>query len=295
MRLRPTSTSAAHDEVHGESGDDIVYAGCGNDVVFGDGEDDDLIGGWGNDWISGGTGQDGVLGDDGRIFTSRNSTPYGEPLYGVAALLATDPDTQLSNGNVLNEFIYTPGNVQTATINVAGELKKTVDLTPFNLTPNALGGDDPLFDADYADDIIFGGLGDDFLHGGSGDDAISGAEALTESYTPALRRRPATLVGVVRSDFDAPVQPGRPAALRRRRRRVAPEAQPSRAGEFALYDEYDPRREILLNADGSTVDRPAPAARVLPQLRLERGPRSPAASTAPNGVPTPAATPTATT
>ncbi|MDT8302654.1 MAG: hypothetical protein RQ760_14315, partial [Sedimentisphaerales bacterium] len=50
-------------------------------------------------------------------------------------------------------------------------LDKTVDITPFNLKPNAEGGDDPLFDANLSDDIIFGGLGDDFLHGGSGDDA----------------------------------------------------------------------------------------------------------------------------
>ena len=60
------------DEVHGEGGDDTVYAGGGNDVVYGDAGDDDLIGGWGHDWISGGAGTDGVLGDDGRISTSRN-------------------------------------------------------------------------------------------------------------------------------------------------------------------------------------------------------------------------------
>src|SRR5205085_7780868 len=93
------------DEVHGEAGDDTVYLGAGHDVAFGDGQDDDIIGGWGNDWISGGTGQDGVIGDDGRIFTSRNSRSAvssnsgylvsdGEPLYGVAPLLATDPDTK---------------------------------------------------------------------------------------------------------------------------------------------------------------------------------------------------------
>ena len=98
------------DEVHGETGDDTVYAGCGNDVAFGDAEDDDMIGGWGNDWISGGTGQDGILGDDGRIFTSRNASAYGEPLFGILALLASDPDDKFSNGNVLNEFIYTPGD-----------------------------------------------------------------------------------------------------------------------------------------------------------------------------------------
>ncbi|OWK21136.1 hypothetical protein AJ88_20770 [Mesorhizobium amorphae CCBAU 01583] len=166
-----------HDEFHGETGDDTAYGGGGHDRMFGDAENDDLIGGWGNDWISGGTGEDGILGDDGRIFTSRNSATYGESLFGVLPLLATDPDTRTSQGDVLNEFIYTPGQVQTETINVGGKMKKAVDLTPYNLTPNAQGGDDPLFDANVVDDIIFGGLGDDFIHGGSGDDAVAAAKS----------------------------------------------------------------------------------------------------------------------
>ena len=69
---------------------------------------EDVICGWGNDWISGGTGQDGVLGDDGRLFTSRNTAgnaaQFSEPLYGINFLLATDPDTKFSNGNVIDEF-----------------------------------------------------------------------------------------------------------------------------------------------------------------------------------------------
>ena len=189
------------DEIHAESGDDFVYGGVGNDVLFGEGQDDEIVGGYGNDWISGGTGDDGVIGDDGRISTSRNSsdgytwnnataswvktcagnaagTCLAEPLNGIQALLPTDPDTKFSNGNVLNEFIYTPGQVQTATINVAGVLNKSINLTPFNVD----GADQPLFDANSYDDIIFGGWGNDFLHGGSGDDAISGAEALPTAY-----------------------------------------------------------------------------------------------------------------
>ena len=71
---------AGADEIHGESGDDSVYAGAGNDRVFGDAEDDDLIGGAGHDWISGGTGNDGILGDDGRVRTHRGGVP--EPLFG---------------------------------------------------------------------------------------------------------------------------------------------------------------------------------------------------------------------
>src|SRR6185503_2154212 len=125
------------------------------------------IGNWGADWMSGGTGTDGILGDDGRIFTSRNGT--AEPLYGIAATTQID--------------ISSPGKVQTATINVTGQLTKAVDITPFDANP-VTGLFNPLFVPLYADDVIYGGLGDDFLHGGVGDDAISGAEALTESYAP---------------------------------------------------------------------------------------------------------------
>ncbi len=132
------------DELHGESGDDQIYGMKGNDVLFGEGQDDDLIGGYGDDWISGGTGNDGAIGDDGRISTSRNNATVGEPLYGIAPLLAIDPDPKNNDGNVLNEFIYTPGKIQSATINVLDELKKSVNLTPFNVDPL----EDPLFRPD---------------------------------------------------------------------------------------------------------------------------------------------------
>ena len=189
-----TGDNGAADEIHGESGDDFVYGMTGNDVLFGEGGDDDLIGGWGHDWISGGTGDDGVLGDDGRIFTSRNGT--AEPLYGIVASV--------------EEFISTPGNIQQATINVTGELKKSVDLTPFN----PVTGGTELSDAQYGDEIVFGGLGSDWLHGGSGDDAMSGAEALPGYY-------------------DKPFNPGN--VLR----------YSTTTGEFAEYDEFEPRLEIF--------------------------------------------------
>jgi Ca2+-binding RTX toxin-like protein len=179
-------------------------------VLFGDSEDDDLYGGWGNDWISAGTGDDGVLGDDGRIYTSRNG--LAEPLYGIAAI----PE------GGLNLAISTPGKMQTATINVSGKLKKTVNLTPFNVDPaGATGGiQDAHFVPTYANDIIYGGLGNDWLHGGSGDDAISGAEAL--AYY-----------------FNKPYNPGNVLGFNATKE------------EFAAYDEYNPRRKIFVNADGS--------------------------------------------
>ena len=214
----------AGDEIHGESGDDFVYGMTGNDVLFGEGQDDDLIGGWGHDWISGGTGQDGVLGDDGRIFTSRNTglkaegaqyrDEYAEELYGIYSLLNDDPDTRSAQGNVLNETISTPGDIQHALINREGDLNKTVDLTPFNVMENL----DPGGDAKYADDVIFGGLGSDWLHGGSGDDAISGAEALPQYYA-------------------RPINPGDILRFS------------SETGEFAEYEEYNPLTEIFYDAD----------------------------------------------
>ncbi|MFH0882471.1 MAG: Calx-beta domain-containing protein, partial [bacterium] len=219
----------APDTIHGESGDDFIYGMVGNDVLFGEGQDDDIIGGYGNDWISGGTGDDGVLGDDGRIYTSRNSDAYGEPLYGIDALTPKkDDNTRFNNGDVLNEFIYTPGKIQQSEINMTGELKKSVNLTPFNLDPttgDVEGIQDPLFDPELAaDDIIYGGWGDDFLHGGAGDDAISGAEALQEFY-------------------DNPVNDGDVLGY-----------SENKAGEFAAYDEYDPLKKIngfLLNFDAT--------------------------------------------
>jgi Ca2+-binding RTX toxin-like protein len=213
----PTATNAASDigaadEIHGESGDDFIYGMAGSDVLFGDGQDDDLIGGYGNDWISGGTGQDGVLGDDGRIYTSRNSAEYGEPLFGIAPL------------DAVNVLITTPGKMQYSTINIEHILKKTVNLTPFKL-----GNEDTNYSHNgelypiAADDIIYGGWGDDFLHGGDGDDAISGAEALEDF-------------------FDYPNNPGN----------VLLFSDPihGRGGEFGAYNEYDPRRKILVDDTG---------------------------------------------
>ena len=284
------------DEVHGEAGDDTAYLGAGHDIAFGDGQDDDIVGGWGNDWISGGTGQDGVIGDDGRIFTSRNTAgnaaQFAEPLFGINFLLATDPNTKFSNGNVINEFIYTPGQVQTSTINVAGALNKSVDITPFNLRPNAAGGDDPLFDANSVDDVIFGGLGDDFLHGASGDDAIAGGEALELSYLQ-LYGANAAVIGLVRTDFSRPWNPGdilhfgADTNAWHSNNHVA-----SRLGEFLLYDEYDPRRTIMFNADG-TVWKTGPAPEVngytmpyfLNQLSDEGPLVNGAVAFAPNGTP----------
>ncbi|MCB9929003.1 MAG: hypothetical protein H6844_06280 [Alphaproteobacteria bacterium] len=251
------------DEVHGETGDDVIYLGAGNDIAFGDAENDDIYGNAGNDWISGGTGIDGILGDDGRIFTSRNEAlangedygaAYSESLYGVFKLLARDPDSRTSQGNVIDELVYTPGKVQTALINRSGELLKSVDLTPYSVDPEANLYSNPLLsNPQQADDVIFGGLGDDFLHGGSGDDAIAGGEALPDSYTQLFEN--GVEVGLVRTDFTRPWNPGDILKFGEDTDPWnAPKPIRSRLGEFYLYDEYDPRRVILFKDNGSVWD-----------------------------------------
>ncbi len=279
--FNPTAAAkdiGAADEIHGENGDDTLYGQVGSDWLYGEGQNDDMIGGYGNDWMSGGTGDDGMIGDDGRIFTSRNSqsadpanagylVSLGEPLSGVAPLLPTDADPKYSNGNALNEFIFTPGNMQTDTINVSGALKKTVDLTPFSSDPNWNGLAQPTADefssppdkinrngfdsvtTQHYDDILFGGLGSDWIHGGSGDDAISGSEALPQSYAPTYDANGPS--GLVEIDYYHPFDPGNVLAFQSSDPNSHHPRIAGRTGEFALYDENDPFREILLNANGT--------------------------------------------
>jgi Ca2+-binding RTX toxin-like protein len=232
------SDIGAADEIHGESGDDVIYGMLGGDVLFGEGQDDDITGGTGHDFISAGTGTDGVIGDDGRIYTSRNSdvpvgeTGYSELLYGILPV-------QVDRGSDI-KVIITPGNIQYAQINELGELKKTVNLTPFGLHDGDFSEPrDADFDPDLteADDIIFGGWGDDFLHGGVGDDAISGAEVLPEYYAQAFDSdNPGTFnPGNILGYSQGTVQTGDNGKILL-----------GRAEEFAAYNEYDPRSRILV-------------------------------------------------
>jgi len=190
----------AGDLIHGEAGDDVIYGQVGSDAIYGDAQNDNIVGGYGADWISGGAGDDGILGDDGRLFVSRNSSAYGEPLYGIAAIPAAEIDGRIS----------TPGNMQQAIINPNGVLKYTADLTPEGLDASSLNSPSPnvLFTPQFANDVIYGGLGNDWLHGGAGDDAMSGAEAPIESYTFNYNAAGNQVGSLVRSDYTHPFNPG---------------------------------------------------------------------------------------
>ena len=90
-------------------------------------------------------------GDDGRIFASRNSTAFGEPLYGIAAIPAGQINAIIENSN---------GNYVAIT-NPDGALKYTVDLTPYSVDPSNAAPTTLMPRALNANDIIYGGLGND--------------------------------------------------------------------------------------------------------------------------------------
>jgi hypothetical protein len=242
-------------EIHTENGDNFVFGDGGynpigqkGNIIYGGGQDNQIVGGYGNNWISGGAGNAAIIGTDGRIFTSRNG--LAEPLNGVTAI----PPNQL------NMEIFTPGHIQDAIINVAGQLKSTVDLEPFSedVTWNATT---PIWNGGrtsphQSDDIIFGGLGNTTIHGGSGDDAISGGEALPYSFVETTSGG-FTPSGIAESDWYHPYNPHNPLLFNpddpNRFKPGSPDPKPivGRVGQFYLYDEFDPRRKILLNPDGT--------------------------------------------
>jgi Ca2+-binding RTX toxin-like protein len=232
VAINPTTSLrdiGAADELHGESGDDFIYGQVGSDVLFGEGQNDSIIGGYGGDWISGGTGDDGILGDDGRIFISRNSSSFGESLYGIAAIPAAQINTVISE-NSLSVLAIT---------NVNGALKYTVDMTPFSVDPTNAAPSTLMPRALYANDMIFGGLGDDSLHGGAGEDAISGGEAMALSYVNNYAQNGTiSSAAPIESDYSHPVNPGNVLGY-----------NPTTT-KFALYDANDPLRKILLTATG---------------------------------------------
>lgn len=259
--------TGAGDLIFGESGDDVIHGMTGDDVAYGNSEDDDLYGEHGADFLFGGTGIDGILGDDGLITTRRNSDLFGEELFGVAALAPDQTGTLKRNETAdpgsLNAVIKTPGNIQLATINVEGELVKSAELTAYRA--------DPLEDGVSFNDIIFGGLGTDFIHSGDGDDAVSGAEALPFYYDASVRADGAAsdfsevnavLIGQQQYDAGAASAPPAPTVQETpfwvNFAPVNPGAVLNKGGagksdEFAYYDEFNPRRKILLDIDFDPV------------------------------------------
>jgi hemolysin type calcium-binding protein len=193
---------------------------------------------------------------DGRIFLSRNSISFGEPLYGIAAIAE----------NQINLLISESTGKESAVLNVAGALKYTADLTPDNLDPASVGSSSPntQFRPLYANDIIYGGLGNDSIHSGAGDDAILGGEAPGIPAYVTNYGQNGNLVQVnnntpnhfvTESDFAHPFNPGNPLGFKPNVIKWVDQ------GKFALYDANDLLRKIMLTTSGTlSKTGPTPSA-----------------------------------
>jgi Ca2+-binding RTX toxin-like protein len=216
----------AGDLIHGEAGDDLIYGMGGDNVIFGHAGDDRIVGGYGNDWISGGTGADGILGDDGLVMGGRDSSQYGEPLFGIAPIASAELDAELD----------TPAPGYNDLINAENGLTYYARLYAFTYE---YGGND----------IIYGGLGSDTIRGGAGNDAMSGAEALPDYFSGALN-------GLMEAMQDVNLAP-RPWFY---------SAAPFNPGDilqyeqgdsawFRLFNQFDPLRTMLVDVNGDRVDQ----------------------------------------
>ena len=255
-------------EIHAESGDAFIYGGPANDIIFGGAQDDTIILGYGNSWVSGGRGEQCIIGGGGRCLLSRVSSSYGEPLYGIAPTPAAE----------INELITTPSgeDAQQAVINVANSLRYTALLYPYDWNPSTwiapgVSNDKPTFATEaeagqlpgemtpasyltrYAHEIIYGGWGNGVIHGGPGDSAISGSDAPRLSYVDNWNMIGEQLnTSAIESDFFHPFNPGNPEGF-------TPETElpqtsqtgASTQGKSTYFDPLEPRREVLLNPNGT--------------------------------------------
>lgn len=252
-------------EIHATSGAAFIYGGPADTVIYGGGQNDTILLGYGDNWVSGGRGDQCIVAS-GQCLASRNSTTYGEPLYGISKLAA------------VTQLIATPGNVQTAMINVTGSLKYTAYMWPYSVNPttsftNPTWADGcktntacpPYWDR-YGHNVIYGGWGSDSIHGGPGDSAISGAEAPTYAFTdnfsntctfsataPTGERCTPTDVhqlnkAAIRSDWYHPYNPGNVLGWTTPTTHHGPNPPD---GKFKMFTGTDPRRKVMLTSTGA--------------------------------------------
>ena len=176
-----------NDLVHGNGGDDSVYArdslapagiSEGNDTIFGDAGDDFLSafqglgnhsmdGGAGNDTLDTGSGNDTLLGGDGNDLLSAQGRSGSHLLDGGIG------DDQLFAGDGSNTLIGGTGADTLFGGNGGGSMSggDGADL----LSSQGVLGNHAL-DGGVGNDTLYGGNGQDTLQGGSGNDSLTGGD-----------------------------------------------------------------------------------------------------------------------
>jgi len=257
-------------EIHAEGGDAFIYGGPADDTIFGGGQNDTIILGYGDNWVDGGRGDQCIIGGGARCLMSRDSSSFGEPLYGIAAIPAAN----------LTQLITTPGNVQQAVINQAGAVKYTALLYPYNWDPATYAGTGrsnnsptfstgckqnqvcPHYQPKFGHNVIYGGWGGGVIHGGPGQSALSGTEApgstsksgvietaFTDNYNlngDQLNAAP------IETDWYHPFNPGNPMGWVPLNANLhGNAARASQIGKATYFNTEDPRRKVMLNAGGT--------------------------------------------
>ncbi|HMC70308.1 MAG TPA: hypothetical protein VKJ07_14225, partial [Mycobacteriales bacterium] len=252
-------------EIHAEGGDAFIYGGPADDTIFGGGQNDTIILGYGDNWVSGGHGDQCIVAGGARCLISRDSSAYGEPLYGVAAIPAAN----------LSQLITTPGNVQQAIINQAGALKYAAILAPYNWDPATYGGAGlsngsptyaagckqnqlcPHYQPRFGHNIIYGGWGGGVIHGGPGQSAISGTEAPGASHNGVIEtgwtnnynlNGDQLNVAPIETDWVHPFNPGTPMGWVPLAANLhGNAARATQIGKSVYFNPTDPRRKVMLN------------------------------------------------
>jgi Ca2+-binding RTX toxin-like protein len=166
--------------ITGDAGDDFITSGSGNDLITGNDGDDVIIAGLGNDMVSGGEGNDVIVGDQGiatwadgrlvRIETTNPSMGGNDIIAGDAGddiILAGSGSDTVDAGDGENVVLGDNGLV----ILDAGVAVRIESTDP------TYGGDD-FITAGSGNDIIFGGTANDMIFAGAGDDIVLGDSGL---------------------------------------------------------------------------------------------------------------------
>ena len=179
-----------HDDLTGNSGDNVIDGRAGNDTINGSGGNDTLIGGSGNDTLTGDGGNDTFVYTTGSGDDTITDFSPGEDKLGLSTssrslnLNYTIDGSNLvitfgSHEITLNNVAVTNLNASNFEFNPDGYVRLTDNGTDDATKGNyrILGGaGDNRLTGGSKDDVINGGDGDDTISGGNGNDDIDGGD-----------------------------------------------------------------------------------------------------------------------
>jgi len=194
-----SNSGGGDDELHGEAGNDRIYAGAGDDLLFGGEGSDTLQGQAGDDVLEGGDGNDQLYGQGGsdRFLGGGGNDTIHDFMPGVdKGLNGIGVASDLDGGDGIDRLVITSNSIQDLNIDLASYNLERVDAAggndildgsnslSFAVTILGYDGNDQIIGSQHNDnlqggdgnDIITGDDGNDTIHGGLGVDSLSGGQ-----------------------------------------------------------------------------------------------------------------------